>query len=942
MKYFVTTIMLIFITLGYAQQTGSIVGKITDKEMNNDPLPYANVQIKGTDKGATTDFDGLFEISGIEPGTYTVVLSFIGYSSLEVPNVKVEAGKVANVNASLSADSQQLEEVVVTTTARKDSEVALLLEQKNAVIMKQEIGAQELSRKGVSDAEGAVTKVTGVKKQAGAKNVFVRGLGDRYNSTTLNELPLPSEDPEYKNISLDFFSSNIIQSVGINKTFGDHIYGDVAGANIDIVTKELSKQNSLQIGISPGINTRALGKEFLIQDGASFFGSIKNKNVPITDLDVYNFDNNFKPESQNAQVNSGLSVSGGKRWDIGTNRFSMFLVGSFNNNYEYREGVSRKVSAAGGLGQDFDAKEYNYNVSKLAMGNFKFTFENGNYLALNSIFLQSTDQSVEDYYGTKANLTESDDPDNPIRAFVRRQQQNQNNLLVNQLLGKFDLTNKLKLDAGVAYNMIKGYEPDRRTNTYVIDVNADIARAASGSALNNRFYSDLTENDLTGRLYLNYKLGAAESEKNNAIRVGYNYRQTDRTFNYTQLNYILNSPTVVDMDNPDTSLFNQSSLDSNIFYLTTNRGDGRDGKDPFAPFFYKGDRTIHAGLADITYDLTEKLTVNAGVRFEKVDQSVEFDTNLASSSNPTTDPSEINKNFVLPSFNMKYSITDNSIVRLAGSKTYTLPQFKEIAPFLYEDVTFNSFGNPYLLPANNYNADLKYEYYLATDELIAITGFYKKIQNAINRIEVNSAASELSYVNTGDANIAGAELEVRKKIFGSESEDAIIKKSLSFGFNASYLYSKQELKDVGSDELTVRFTNEEDKLEGSSPVILGGDLTYNYEKDTFGVTSALVFNYTGESIYSLGTGGDSSNPGSGKSNIVHSSIYTLDLINKIALSEKVGLSLNFKNLLDPEYKLTQKVNNIGVANPTLPDGEKITLSTYKRGISFSIGFTYSF
>ena len=46
----------------------------------------------------------------------------------------------------------------------------------------QSVGAQELSRKGVGDAEGAVTKISGISKQDGVKNVFVRGLGDRYRT----------------------------------------------------------------------------------------------------------------------------------------------------------------------------------------------------------------------------------------------------------------------------------------------------------------------------------------------------------------------------------------------------------------------------------------------------------------------------------------------------------------------------------------------------------------------------------------------------------------------------------------------------------------------------------------------------------------------------------------------------------------------------------------
>lgn len=939
-----TSIKLLFILLSSVSlaQTGSIVGKLIDTEYNNEPLPFANVFLKGTKKGITSDIDGLYSLENISPGTYTIVYSYIGYETVEIPDVKVTAYKVTNIEVPMGTSAAALDEVVIKTTTRRESSVALLLEQKKAVGIIQSIGAEDLSRKGVGDAEGAVTKVTGVKKQAGVKNVFVRGLGDRYNSTTLNEMPLPSDDPEYKNISLDFFSADVIESVGINKTFSAPLYGDVAGANINIVSKELNGPRSLQFYISPEVNSRAIGKEFLIVDNTKYIGNIHNTHLPITDLNVYDFDNSFKPSTQNAQLNSSYSLSGGKRFDIGNNRLSVFLVGNFGNKYEYREGTSDRINAAGGLNQQFQKTEYNYNVSKLAMANKKFRFQNGDYIAANSMFIKNNSQDLADYYGLKSGLTENDEPENPVRAFIRRQQEKENNLIVNQLLASLSITEKLDLEAGASLNTIRGYEPDRRTNTYVIDVNTNIARAASGSALNNRFYSSLEENDLAARLYLDYELsGKNEDSKNSRIRLGYNYRDTDRTFNYSQINYIFDSPAIVYIENPDSSLFNQKSLNDGVFRLSTNRGDGRDGKDPFIPFSYEGTRAIHSVLGEISYDFSKSFSVNFGLRYEKVKQEVNFDTNLATTKDPNTDPSLIDKDFILPSFSLKYNFNDNSILRLAGSRTYILPQFKEVAPFLYEDITFNSFGNPNLLTADNYNLDLKYEYYFSAGEIFALSGFYKNIKNAINRIEVNSAAGELSYVNTGDSNIAGIELELRKNILNIPN-DSNTEKTLTFGLNVSYLYSNQKLEDVPNDNLTVRFTNKEDELEGSSPLILGSDLTLNLKKKNSGITSSVVFNYNSKSIFSLGTGGDDANPGSGQNNIMLAAIPTLDFINKIAINENLGIKINIKNILDPEYKLTQAVNNMGVPNATLPDGQDVPIETYKRGVNFSVGVSYSF
>jgi hypothetical protein len=167
MKNFLTILVLLFTTICFAQQTGSIAGKLTDKDFNNEPLPFANVIIKGTTKGTTTDYDGLYEIENVEPGTYTVVYSFVGYQTQEL-EVIVVAGKVTTVNVPMGASAATLDEIVITTTTRKESEVALLLDQKNAVEIKESIGAEQLTRLGVSNASAATTKISGVSKSDGA------------------------------------------------------------------------------------------------------------------------------------------------------------------------------------------------------------------------------------------------------------------------------------------------------------------------------------------------------------------------------------------------------------------------------------------------------------------------------------------------------------------------------------------------------------------------------------------------------------------------------------------------------------------------------------------------------------------------------------------------------------------------------------------------------
>src|SRR5690606_32075079 len=110
----------------------------------------------------------------------------------------VRVGDTTEVNMELVSEGISLNEVVIVAKVNREAENILLLDQKKSLVAVQNIGARELSRKGIGDAEAAVSKVSGISKQEGVKNVFIRGLEDRYNVTLLNGMPVPSEDPEYK------------------------------------------------------------------------------------------------------------------------------------------------------------------------------------------------------------------------------------------------------------------------------------------------------------------------------------------------------------------------------------------------------------------------------------------------------------------------------------------------------------------------------------------------------------------------------------------------------------------------------------------------------------------------------------------------------------------------------------------------------------------------
>ena len=108
-------------------QNGTVTGTILDKEFNNEPLPFANIIIKGTKQGTSTDENGKYSIT-LKPGSYTLVIGYLGYETKEIPfTIKANEKKV--INHTLEASGVQLQDVEIVHIVSKEKESALLLEQ---------------------------------------------------------------------------------------------------------------------------------------------------------------------------------------------------------------------------------------------------------------------------------------------------------------------------------------------------------------------------------------------------------------------------------------------------------------------------------------------------------------------------------------------------------------------------------------------------------------------------------------------------------------------------------------------------------------------------------------------------------------------------------------------------------------------------------------------
>lgn len=108
--------MLCVIGNVFSQSNGAITGTVSDIALDNEPILFATIQLKNTSKSTLTNFHGNYEFTAIVPGNYTLVFSFLGYETIEVP-VQVTPDKITSANGALRTKTLALESISMPAIA---------------------------------------------------------------------------------------------------------------------------------------------------------------------------------------------------------------------------------------------------------------------------------------------------------------------------------------------------------------------------------------------------------------------------------------------------------------------------------------------------------------------------------------------------------------------------------------------------------------------------------------------------------------------------------------------------------------------------------------------------------------------------------------------------------------------------------------------------------
>lgn len=903
-----------------APEGDSVLKAVVLDAVSGEPLPGAAILIEGTTTGVVTDLDGRCELL-LGDGDYRLVVSYIGFFNVSM-QVSI-SGKSADVSARtedgqtsidmdyahlaagpdgiyrivMQPDRRMIEDAVVTARKSLESLQALQQERINSAFAIENMGAKEMSIKGISNAQESVAKLSGISI-ASAGQLIVRGLGDRYSTTTLNGLPIASPNPDHKLIPLDIFPASTIQNITVSKVYEASSFADYSGAHVDISTKEGS-ENFFTAGFSSGGYFGTVFQDFGRMDSRSLFHTYRINpvadNIAYSQFGQYVRENNIFETTFDSWFTKALpdlngNIGYGRSFDVGNQRFNLLASFSIKSGDEtVKDAFYRtyEASSSGNLLTEYNYNSYKRKLDIAGLLNLEQTLRESDSISLTAFFARNAENTFLDRSG----MDYFESYDLTGHNFITHYYTLQNY----QLSGHHESDDHGWLfDWGASASITSSDEPDRRQVMFRRNSSGELNFFKLNAQETQRYFGALDENEFV------------LSEKNTRVfnddytlKFGVTGKYKTRNFDVTRFYY--------DVDNINDVITDIWNLDEYLGFDAIGSGLISVDRNKQKRNHYDAFNAIAAAYIEADMQFSERWSLNAGLRFEASRQSVSYTTDYS-----TDEVRNIDAFDLFPAINLKYSLNEEHAFRMSLSRTITRPSFVEMAPFLYEE-TFGGAqirGNENLQNGYNYNFDLKYEYFSENStDMAAITAYYKYLDNPIERIQrLSGGAVEHSFNNAENGIAAGIEIEVRKQIV----------KDLTASANASFMYTNVKLP-AGS------YTNMQRPLQGASPYIVNVDITYNPKFDENRELSlALLYNLQGPRIHSVGI--------MGLGDVKQMPFHTLDFNASYRFHRQWSVSLGFKNILNQTARYRQDIPNAG---------RTVDVEAWHVGPGFEVGINYT-
>ncbi len=738
-----------------AVDAGALRGCVRDDD--GERLAGANVLLLGTTIGASTDLDGEYEIDGIPEGTYEVRVSAMGYETMITRGVEIRAGEREKLDVELERQSGgasfTLDDFVVTAERVLSTDIAIITERMKAITIGDGISAEQISRSPDGTSSDVLKRVTGLSV-VDNKFVFIRGITDRYNSTTLNDVAVSSTDTDTdrKSFTFDIVPASLLANTVVVKTATPDLPGDFSGGLVQVNTLDLPPERVFKVSASGGFDEDTTGGDMLRSLGgdsdwlAVDDGSRSHPGDGLSGNDLARaLPNTWDTTTRKAPFNGSYGLAYGDQFDLGQadGRHTLGVISAltYKNSYDSSDFVDSPT--LGGVEiYHFEGTKHRYSVLWSGLVNVTYRPTENHSFSVRTNYVQS----ARDQVSVSGGMSESGDY--TTRTTI---EWDERELLVTQIGGEHTLGRReVGVDWKVFGSNSEAREPDRK--------NAEFERDAWGNfALkqNYRTWAELQEMSRGARFDVTYPAG------DSSFKAGFYYERREREYGvdayYTDTSTI-GSPNWGILIEPIEEIFdpeNYGTKKLTFRTMTTFTGE------------YDASQDLDCYYAMINHPFSiagKGLRVAGGARVEHSKQSVESQVAV---DDPTPLTTVLEKTDVLPSVNLTYMPTERTNVRLAYAQSVNRPELREMANVLYYDLdnSQNVLGNSNLRRAVIGNYDARLEYFPSAGEVLALSYFYKNIDDAIEeRLLPSPDRYVRTWFNSPKGHNYGWELEVRKSL----------------------------------------------------------------------------------------------------------------------------------------------------------------------------------
>ncbi len=834
---------------------GIISGQVTDTERHT--LPGATIQIESLHTGVTADINGFYKLPNIKPGTYTLKVSYVGYTPI-YKEVSVTNSNKVIVTDIVMSEGLELQEVSVKG-AFAGQRKALQM-QKSAMGVTNVVSADQIGKFPDSNIGDALKRINGINvqyDQGEARFGQVRGTSADLTSVTVNGNRLPSAEGDTRNVQLDLIPADMVQTIEVSKVVTSDMDGDAIGGSINLVTKNTPYRRVLNFTGSTGYTWISGKPQWNIGGtwGDRFFG---NK--------------------------LGVMASASYQYAPG---------GSDNTEFEYVEKKGEIQLKEAQVRQYYVTRErqsyslaldYQFNplhkISFKGIYNRRNDWENRYRISYKKLNSDAKDQSI--ILQTKAGA------DDTKGARLERQQ-----TMDFTLDGEHNFGN-LKLDWTSSYSRATEDRPNERYIGLKLkggsDMNfgesfVDVGMRQPYSTLSIPAFDEakwkldelcnsdqsIKENEIKERI--NFTLPLSKGLYGNSLKFGYKYTRKDKERNTEYYDYTdAEDKYIPDWKTNITYKIRDGFMPSSQYPIGTqfvskdymggidfNKADGAEVLEEEAGN-YEATEQIHAGYLRLDQKLGKRLDATIGLRIENTRLNTSgvnyiMDENDNESLKPT---GEYKSNYtnLLPSLLLRYKTGDDGSVRASLTKTMSRPKYSA----LVANKRFNiadqeaTIGDPNIKPTTAWNFDLSIDHYFKSIGMVSLGLFYKDMKNVnIETLgyytgeELGLTGNEEMFevtqnMNAYDARVYGVEAAYQRD-FG------FIAPSLRcLGFYGNYTYTHTTTRNYNP---RLGIDNGDDIRMAGSPEHTANASLY-FEKG--GVNIRLSYNFASSFIDQMNTG----------------------------------------------------------------------------------------